>query len=208
MFAVSAVVLFVIVALGLTAYLGFTARAVIDTEDVSIASAERFGRFELPASTAGLRLRARGSPLEGDLFAKFTIDPGDLQKLLDSTPMRTPLRPDPRLAARAASMADKPWWNPPAPAMTPTRAATPTRETASPMPDATSPTRDVASPTRDAASPTRDTASSTPDVAPPGRLPVPVPLAGLHAERGYTLLLVLDTSDPARVTVYLHATNR
>lgn len=172
MFSVAAVVLFVIVALGLTAYLGFTSRVSIDTEEVTIGSAERFGRFEMPASATRVRLRARGSPLEGDLFARFTIDPVDLPRLIDSTPLRTPLRADPRLAARAASLADKPWWTPPMPS---TRAAAATRNV-------------------DRGTPSRPTAAP--------------PLTGLHTERGFTLLLVLDTSDPAKITVYLHATNR
>lgn len=105
-----ALMLFLILTLGLTAYLAFDSPASVDTEEVSVASAERFGRFTLPPDAQGLRLQTRGTPLGGELFARFQIPTASLPLFVGTTPITDPLRPDRKLALRAATLSDKPWW--------------------------------------------------------------------------------------------------
>jgi hypothetical protein len=114
-FASAATVFFIVVCLGITAYLTATHRGEIDTDDVPTAAAERFGRFRLPPTATDFRAQARGGPLAGELMLRFRLPPADLQQFLASTPIPPaagPLTPDRKLLARITPHSDRPWWKP------------------------------------------------------------------------------------------------
>lgn len=109
-FVTAATLLFVLSTLSLTAYLGFAHRKWVDTEDVPLPAAERFGRFKLPPGASGFRAQARGTPLAGELMLSFKMPPGDLDGFLASGEFDVPLRADRRIEQRLASATDRRWW--------------------------------------------------------------------------------------------------
>lgn len=155
-FVAAATVSFIVISLGMTAYLGFSHKEYVDTETVPISAAERFGRFKLPPSAADVRAQSRGTPLSGELMLTFKIPRADLDAFLATTELSDGLRPDRAVERQIASLTDKHWW--------------------------WSPLR----PTND--SRTFLAARSTPD----------------H----FLQLLLIDTTRPDTLTLYLHASSR
>lgn len=109
-FVIAATLLFVLSTLSLTAYLGFTYRNWVDTDDVSVTAAERFGRFELPPGSRGFRAQARGTPLAGELMARFQLPAQTLEAFLSRAGFSSPLKADRRIEQRLASATDRRWW--------------------------------------------------------------------------------------------------
>lgn len=109
-FVAGATVLFVVATLALTAYLGFAFRVWVDTEDVPVLAAERFGRFKLPPDASEFRAQARGTPLAGELMVSVRLPPEQLESFLTSCGIVGPLKADRRIEQRLASATDRRWW--------------------------------------------------------------------------------------------------
>jgi hypothetical protein len=109
-FMAAATTLFVVIALAITAYFGFSRNDYVDTESVPPAAAERFGRFILPPGAADFRAQTRGTPLSGELMARFRFPASQLPALLSSTELSGDPRPDRTIERQLASVSDRRWW--------------------------------------------------------------------------------------------------